>query len=158
MNTETIKLGGIKNFHYKGELDYLTDLGALRNVRNGDMYIVRYQGVQGKVPLDGVYIFSNHHWVEIISDDDGKTLSEEEEESIKRYLSHMNTRWAEYWYNTSNKPDRRFNVSDMAEVLTLIDMAIRHKLPSGHFSDYECSLYSEIECLLRKHKLIEYDL
>lgn len=42
---------------------------------------------------------------------------------------------------------------DMDGIKTLLDMAINGKIPDGTFSDFECNVWSEMRCVLRKNNI-----
>ena len=70
---------------------------------------------------------------------------------IERDLSNSRSRWDTYWADDIHKPQIAANCSDMADILTILNMAISGKVPDAHFSDYECNLWSEMRAILRKY-------
>ena len=56
------KLSGA--FHYKGMVDYYTELTAKTDAQQGDVYIVRYTGTSGTTPLNAEYAWTGEAWEE----------------------------------------------------------------------------------------------
>ena len=56
------KLSGA--FHYKGMVDYFTELTAKTDAQQGDVYIVRYTGTSGTTPLNAEYAWTGEAWEE----------------------------------------------------------------------------------------------
>lgn len=56
------KLSGV--FHYKGMVDYYTELTAKTDAQQGDVYIVRYTGTSGTTPLNAEYAWTGEAWEE----------------------------------------------------------------------------------------------
>ena len=51
-------------FHFRGEVNYYTELTAKTDVVEGDVYIVKYVGTEGEIPLNAEYAYNGTTWVE----------------------------------------------------------------------------------------------
>ena len=56
------KLSGA--FHYKGTVDYYTELTAISDPQEGDVYIVKYSGTSGTTALNAEYAWTGTAWEE----------------------------------------------------------------------------------------------
>ena len=51
-------------FHFRGEVNYYTDLTSKTDMVEGDVYIVKYVGTEGDIPLNAEYAYNGTTWVE----------------------------------------------------------------------------------------------
>ena len=51
-------------FHFRGSVDYYSELVAKTDMVEGDVYIVKYVGTEGTKPLNAEYAYDGTNWVE----------------------------------------------------------------------------------------------
>ena len=56
------KLSGA--FHFKGEVNYYNELTFKTDMSEGDVYVVKYLGTEGEIPLNAEFAYDGEKWVE----------------------------------------------------------------------------------------------
>ena len=51
-------------FHFRGEVNYYSDLTTKTDMIEGDVYVVKYVGTEGEIPLNAEYAYDGEKWVE----------------------------------------------------------------------------------------------